>query len=269
MKLATLVTPNLPELAALGGEAAVRAHGPALLVKGGHATGDTIEDRLVTDAGNTVWTHPRIDTRHTHGTGCTLASGIATGLGAGMPLADAVSDAVPTDSDVGKETEGPPVEAEEDRLPDAVKRDSVTVVGSGRLAVADPTLGLRESTDGREETVAEADAWEVVKVLVAVPVADTGVLTVPVDDTVGGTQETDSVAVVDVVAVAVGGGVRHSTAAVLLPEATSAIARATHHPAAAGSRAAVCSVTTQGTPSLCFSRSMALGGMPPLVQFPP
>jgi len=94
MKLATLVTPNLPELAALGGEAAVRAHGPALLVKGGHATGDTIKDRLVTDAGDTVWTHPRIDTRHTHGTGCTLASGIATGLGAGMPLADACGRAI-------------------------------------------------------------------------------------------------------------------------------------------------------------------------------
>ncbi|MFS0772321.1 bifunctional hydroxymethylpyrimidine kinase/phosphomethylpyrimidine kinase [Sphingomonas sp. 1P08PE] len=94
MKLATLVTPNLPELAALGGGAAVRAHGPALLVKGGHATGDTIEDRLVTDAGDTVWTHPRIDTRHTHGTGCTLASGIAAGLGAGMPLGDACGRAI-------------------------------------------------------------------------------------------------------------------------------------------------------------------------------
>ncbi len=94
MRLATLVTPNLPELAALGGEAAVRATGAALLVKGGHGEGEEIVDRLVTDAGDTVWTHPRIHTRHTHGTGCTLASGIATGLAQGLALADATGRAI-------------------------------------------------------------------------------------------------------------------------------------------------------------------------------
>ncbi len=94
MRSAAIVTPNLPELAALGGEAAVRATGTAVLVKGGHAEGDIVEDRLVTDDGETIWTHPRIDTRHSHGTGCTLASGIATGLAAGMPLADAVGRAI-------------------------------------------------------------------------------------------------------------------------------------------------------------------------------
>jgi hydroxymethylpyrimidine/phosphomethylpyrimidine kinase len=94
MRLATIVTPNLPELAALGGEAAVHAYGCALLVKGGHGAGDTIEDRLVTPDGDTVWTHPRIDTRHTHGTGCTLASGIATGLAQGLDLADATGRAI-------------------------------------------------------------------------------------------------------------------------------------------------------------------------------
>ncbi len=94
MRLAAIVTPNLPELAALGGETAVRATGAAVLVKGGHAEGDIVEDRLVTDDGETIWTHPRIDTRHSHGTGCTLASGIATGLAAGMPLADAVGRAI-------------------------------------------------------------------------------------------------------------------------------------------------------------------------------
>jgi hydroxymethylpyrimidine/phosphomethylpyrimidine kinase len=94
MRLATLVTPNLPELAALGGEAAVRATGAALLVKGGHGEGEEITDRLVTDAGDTVWTHPRIHTRHSHGTGCTLASGIATGLAQGMALADATGRAI-------------------------------------------------------------------------------------------------------------------------------------------------------------------------------
>ena len=94
MRRAAIVTPNLPELAALGGEAAVRATGAALLVKGGHAEGDVVEDRLLGDAGETIWTHPRIDTRHTHGTGCTLASGIATGLAAGLPLADATGRAI-------------------------------------------------------------------------------------------------------------------------------------------------------------------------------
>ncbi len=94
MRLATLVTPNLPELAALGGEAAVRATGAALLVKGGHGEGEEIVDRLVTNAGDTIWTHPRIHTRHTHGTGCTLASGIATGLAQGLSLPDATGRAI-------------------------------------------------------------------------------------------------------------------------------------------------------------------------------
>jgi hydroxymethylpyrimidine/phosphomethylpyrimidine kinase len=94
MRLAALVTPNLPELAALGGEAAVRATGAALLVKGGHGEGEEITDRLVTDAGDTVWTHPRIHTRHSHGTGCTLASAIATGLAQGLALPDATGRAI-------------------------------------------------------------------------------------------------------------------------------------------------------------------------------
>lgn len=94
MRIATLVTPNLPELAALGGEAAVRALGPAVLIKGGHAEGPRVTDRLVTDAGETLWTNPRIETRHAHGTGCTLASGIATGLGQGMPLDAAIARAI-------------------------------------------------------------------------------------------------------------------------------------------------------------------------------
>ncbi|WP_132896240.1 bifunctional hydroxymethylpyrimidine kinase/phosphomethylpyrimidine kinase [Sphingomonas sp. PP-CC-3A-396] len=94
MRIATLVTPNLPELAALGGEAAIRALGPAVLVKGGHAEGPSVTDRLVTDTGETRWTNPRIETRHAHGTGCTLASGIATGLAQGMTLDAAVDRAI-------------------------------------------------------------------------------------------------------------------------------------------------------------------------------
>lgn len=91
---ATLVTPNLPELAALGGEAVVRHQARALLVKGGHGEGPVIEDRLVEPAGEQRWRHPRLDTTATHGTGCTLASAIATGLGQGMPLADATDRAI-------------------------------------------------------------------------------------------------------------------------------------------------------------------------------
>ncbi|RVU04096.1 bifunctional hydroxymethylpyrimidine kinase/phosphomethylpyrimidine kinase [Novosphingobium umbonatum] len=90
MALATLTTPNLPELAALGGEAAVRLKAKALLVKGGHGDQPVIEDRLIGGDTEQVFTSARIDTRHTHGTGCTLASAIACGLGQGMDLPAAV-----------------------------------------------------------------------------------------------------------------------------------------------------------------------------------
>jgi hydroxymethylpyrimidine/phosphomethylpyrimidine kinase len=94
MRIATLVTPNLPELAALGGESAIRALGPAVLIKGGHCEGPHITDRLVTDAGETCWTNTRIETRHAHGTGCTLASAIATGLAQRLPLDAAIKRAI-------------------------------------------------------------------------------------------------------------------------------------------------------------------------------
>lgn len=94
MRFATLTTPNLPELVALGGESAVLGHGCALLVKGGHGTSDLLTDRLIeADGTETIWQDARIDTPHTHGTGCTLASAIAAGLAQGMRLPDAVSRA--------------------------------------------------------------------------------------------------------------------------------------------------------------------------------
>ena len=94
LSLATVVTPNLPELEALGGEAVVLASAPAMLVKGGHAEGDLIVDRLLTPHGEAArWQDTRIHTTSTHGTGCTLASGIATGLGQGMALEDAIDRA--------------------------------------------------------------------------------------------------------------------------------------------------------------------------------
>lgn len=94
MARAMVTTPNLPELDALGGEAAVVAHGCALLVKGGHADDAMITDRLVTAEGEVArWSAPRIDTPHTHGTGCSLASAIAVSLAQGMPLEPAVARA--------------------------------------------------------------------------------------------------------------------------------------------------------------------------------
>ncbi len=104
MRVATVVTPNLPELAALSklhvGDMAlmIQAAGAlatkyatAVLAKGGHGEGDSVVDLLVTPYGLAGrWEDARIDTRHSHGTGCTLASAIATGLGADMPLADAI-----------------------------------------------------------------------------------------------------------------------------------------------------------------------------------
>lgn len=94
MAIATLVTPNIDELAALGGDAAMAARGVAYLAKGGDGAGDEIEDRLVRPgAPDAVWRAPRIATRHTHGTGCTLASAVATFLAQGAPLEEAVEDA--------------------------------------------------------------------------------------------------------------------------------------------------------------------------------
>ena len=91
MALAALTTPNLPELEALGGEA--NLPGPTL-IKGGHSDGNMIIDRLVIDGTERArWVGDRISTPHTHGTGCTLASAIATGLGQGMSLETAIGRA--------------------------------------------------------------------------------------------------------------------------------------------------------------------------------
>ncbi|PZU09972.1 MAG: bifunctional hydroxymethylpyrimidine kinase/phosphomethylpyrimidine kinase [Sphingobium sp.] len=94
MAIATLVTPNLPELAALGGDAIAARFGTHVLAKGGHAEGPMLTDRLISPQGVLkAWSNARIDTPHTHGTGCTLASAIATGLGQGMDIADAIERA--------------------------------------------------------------------------------------------------------------------------------------------------------------------------------
>jgi hydroxymethylpyrimidine/phosphomethylpyrimidine kinase len=94
MRLATLTTPNVPELAALGGDAVMAARGIAYLAKGGDTDDAEVEDRLVVPGNEAItWRASRIVTRHTHGTGCTLASAIATFLGQGLPLAPSVERA--------------------------------------------------------------------------------------------------------------------------------------------------------------------------------
>ncbi|MBB5755039.1 bifunctional hydroxymethylpyrimidine kinase/phosphomethylpyrimidine kinase [Prosthecomicrobium pneumaticum] len=104
---ATVITPNLPEAAVLldaapaESEAEMRAQGErllalgpqAVLVKGGHGTGAESVDLLVTASGVHRFTAPRIATRNTHGTGCTLSSAIAAGLARGLDLDTAVGAA--------------------------------------------------------------------------------------------------------------------------------------------------------------------------------
>lgn len=91
MALATLVTPNIPELDALGGEGIAIRFATHVLAKGGHGEGSMLTDRLIGPRGVLkAWSDARIDTPHTHGTGCTLASAIATGLGQGLDLIAAI-----------------------------------------------------------------------------------------------------------------------------------------------------------------------------------
>ena len=94
MVLATLTTPNVAELTALGGDEGMAARSVAYLAKGGDAEGVTVIDRLVrADGTGLSFEGSRIATRHTHGTGCTLSSAIATYLGMGLPLEEAIDRA--------------------------------------------------------------------------------------------------------------------------------------------------------------------------------
>jgi len=103
---AALLTPNAPEAEALtgltvettddlrrAGEALLAAGARAVLMKGGHVAGERVVDVLMTPDGETVFEGERIDSRHTHGTGCTLASACATGIAQGLPLSAAVARA--------------------------------------------------------------------------------------------------------------------------------------------------------------------------------
>lgn len=104
--VADLVTPNIPEAQVLTGmqisdvddmkQAAsmLLSHGTgAVLIKGGHLQGEMAIDLLMTLEGAELFSSPRLDTRNTHGTGCTLASAIACFLAQGVTLSKAVQDA--------------------------------------------------------------------------------------------------------------------------------------------------------------------------------
>lgn len=101
--LCALITPNIPEATALSGleitdrdsmtaaaEKLRKQAGCAVLLKGGHAEGNTHPDLLLTKEGEALWfEHPHIETENTHGTGCSLSSAIASFLALGYPLAEA------------------------------------------------------------------------------------------------------------------------------------------------------------------------------------
>ena len=91
---AALLTPNLPELEALGGERWARDLGVPVLCKGGHASGDHLRDRLwIPGQAERVFTHPR-QPGSLRGSGCRLATAIATGLAGGLVLEEAVGEAI-------------------------------------------------------------------------------------------------------------------------------------------------------------------------------
>ena len=103
---AALLTPNAPEAEALtgvaitstddlrrAGEVLLSAGAGAVLMKGGHLPGPRVVDLLITPYGETAFEGERIDTRHTHGTGCTLASACAVGLAQRMSLEAATARA--------------------------------------------------------------------------------------------------------------------------------------------------------------------------------
>jgi hydroxymethylpyrimidine/phosphomethylpyrimidine kinase len=103
LPMSAIITPNVPEAEALTGmkvrtEADMRAAAtgllatgvPAVLLKGGHLESATVTDLLASREGMEAFAAPRIDTLHTHGTGCTTASAVAVGLAQGLSLRDAV-----------------------------------------------------------------------------------------------------------------------------------------------------------------------------------
>ena len=167
MDVATLVTPNLPELHRLTREEdpvaaalnLVGEHGCAVLIKGGHEEGDALADALIEEDNMTSWQGQRIDTTNTHGTGCTLASAIATFLGQGDNLNSAVERArtfvrVALHDAPGLGEGSGPVGQGQVRLDVGAgpRLNQVTVTGTNYRSSVEfyRTLGLRQIVDSPE-----------------------------------------------------------------------------------------------------------------------
>ncbi len=181
--MSRLVTPNLPELAVLCGREIVdsnsaeaeakeyaRRVGAAVLIKGGHSHGALITDTLIELDGSAVsWTDQRIDTTETHGTGCTLATAIATGLGQGLSLVDAVDRArrfvrlalhrAPRLGS-GHGPLGQQAVRDEDEVVPGIALNQVTVGASDYAASVAfyKTLGLRQIVDSPDNGYARFEA---------------------------------------------------------------------------------------------------------------
>ena len=176
MDMATIVTPNLPELTRLTGKedpvegalGLVSAHRCAVLVKGGHDEGDAIADALIEEDNLTSWQGTRIQTAHSHGTGCTLASAIAVGLAEGKRLADAVAQARAFVRLALLEAPGlgqghGPMGHGKVRLDvgGSPRLNQVTVTGRDYRAQVDfyRRLGLQQIVDSPENGYARFEAW--------------------------------------------------------------------------------------------------------------
>jgi len=167
MDVATLVTPNLPELRRLTSEEdevagalqLVSKHRCAVLIKGGHEEGDALADALIEEDNMTSWQGQRIDTSSTHGTGCTLASAIAFYLGSGLGLADAVERArlfvrIALHEAPGLGQGHGPIGQQSVRLDTGLglRLNQVTVTGTDydKMVAFYVALGLRQIVDSRD-----------------------------------------------------------------------------------------------------------------------
>ncbi len=176
MDLATVTTPNLPELVRLTGKedpvegalGLVSRHRCAVLVKGGHEEGEAVADALIEEDNLTSWQGTRIETPHSHGTGCTLASAIAVGLAQGRRLADAVAQARAFVRLALLEAPGlgqghGPMGHGQVRLDvgGGPRLNQVTVTGRDYRAEVDfySRLGLRQIVDSPENGYARFECW--------------------------------------------------------------------------------------------------------------
>jgi len=191
MDVATITTPNLPELRRLTGQddevaAAldlVSRHHSAVLIKGGHEEGDALADALIEEDNMTSWQGQRIETTSTHGTGCTLASAIAFYLGAGLGLVQSVERARLFVRMALREAPGlgkghGPLGQQAVRLDTGLglRLNQVTVTGKDYAKMVDfyRRLGLKQIVDSPENQYARFEAGAATFSIQCDPVAEIG-----------------------------------------------------------------------------------------------